>query len=203
MLNLENMINLLLMLLTAFAWWGLDRKWGVSVYHFGDRWTSKDCEAEKKGVGFIAGQKGKFKFGVALCIAAFQTFLILFFLSVPFYKVIVIFFEQTIVLYAGFYLGPWAYTLWKSANKVFEVVDQVEDGTIDIAGGAHKYIDTAKEQIAKTAHELKNEADELVAETANRFKREEKKPEQDEKPEAEKKQKETSMSMADFLEKHR
>jgi hypothetical protein len=207
MLNLENLIYLLLFFLTAVMWFELDRKWGIPLYHFFDRWTSEDCKAEKKEVGFITGQKGKFRFAVALVLAAVQTYF--FYHGAPFIHKVVMFLAQTIVLFAGFYLGPWAHRTWKAKDKVFEIVDKVEDGTIDIAEEAKHMAETATdhvkhysthamEKISKAAEQAGDSIVELTirkeppasANLGSGAAKEEKKEQE-------------PASMADFIEKHR
>jgi len=208
-------IYAILWLLSSFLWLSVDRRYGVTLYQPFDRWTSPEGKAPENK-GFVVGQNAKFRFGVSIAIAVIQTYF--FYHGAPLIEKFVTFIAMIIVIFIGFYLGPWALGLWKGTNKVFDIVDKVEDGTIDIKGEAHKYIDGATGQIAKTVHELSDEAGEQIAkkvhelsdgagelftEAAHHFKEEKKpEPEPETKKEAVIKSEEPKKTMADFVEDH-
>jgi len=125
--------------------------------------THKSPLPEDVEKGFICGRKTKNKVFLSSLIALVLSLISFYFEKTnPLREILSWFLEIPLVL-SGIYLGPVFWHIWQRKEAVFETVDDIENGKIDVK----KKICAAATEVAKDVMDKANNAFDDVLNTFN------------------------------------
>lgn len=144
----------ILFIILGTVWYILDRRFGVHLYRWWYDLTHEEPLPEAEIRGFVYNRSTKARVSAALLVSTVQSLLVLVSSQVNLLVELIMWVFEVPVTFIGFYLGPWAYRLWRRRDDFFEAVDRVEQkvetGQIDLAAVAK----SASDQISDRAKEL-------------------------------------------------
>lgn len=109
-----------------------DRRIGTGWYRWWYDMTHKEPLSPDTSKGFLYNQRAQSRFGFAILISVIQSALAMFYEASTLPQEVLSIFIEVPCLMFGFYMGPTVYRLWERRERVFNTVDQIENGTISI-----------------------------------------------------------------------
>lgn len=135
MLSVQQYIIFWSILFVGFgsAWYNFDRRFGIKWYRSWYNMTHKDKLPTDKAIGFIYNRSTHSKAATAGLISTLQTILVVMYMDVNLLASLFMWVIEIPLMMLGFYLGPLVALMWQKKEKLFETVDKVESGEIDVS----------------------------------------------------------------------
>lgn len=132
------------------GWYVIDRSVGAGFYRWWYGMTHRDPLPPEVERGFIYNQPAKIRFTAAVLIAMFQSIVSVQEGHSDFSVELLSVFLEVPVIMLGFFIGPKVYSWWGARDNLFQKVDKIEQGEIDLgkklkeaSGRAADYVHTA------------------------------------------------------------
>lgn len=120
------------------TWYNFDRRFGVKWYRSWYNMTHKEKLTIDKQIGFIYNRSTHSKAASAALVATIQSILVVRYMDVNLLASLIMWVIEIPLMMLGFYLGPFAALLWQKKEKLFETVDKVESGHINVGAEVSK-----------------------------------------------------------------
>lgn len=156
----------------------LDRWFGVAIYHWFYGMTHKDPLPEGVEKGFIHNRKAQARFANACIVALIFSLIEFHYTEHP--DPLMEFFSWVIevpLVMIGFIIGPFFFRIWGKKEDLFQTVDKIESGEIDVS----KQIKNAAEGVAK---DFLGKATDVVNDALDTIKKQEETPKTEPQKEA-------------------
>ena len=161
--------SLFLYLLVGIKVYIVDRLAGVKLQRKKYDLTHDEPLAPEDEFGFIHNRRSGVKFTWAAIVATLTSiFLVAVVGTNPLVEIFTWFFD-TLMVWLGFFLGPWAYQLWKGRNVAIEKLDEIQaaahSGELkqELVEGAAAVMADARETGSNLAEAAGEKASELGA----------------------------------------
>lgn len=123
---------------TGAFWYNFDRRFGIKWYRSWYNMTHKDKLTTEKEMGFIYNRSTHSKAASAALVATIQSILVVKYMDVNLLASLIMWVVEIPLMMIGFYLGPFSYVMWQKKEKLFETVDKVESGQLNVGAEVSK-----------------------------------------------------------------
>lgn len=126
------LLYLIAYLFFAIVCYSLDRRFGVAIYRWWYNFSHKEPLPAETIRGFIYNRPAKNRATMATIVSLLESLVVVYFLHINPLVGLIVWLVGIPLTLIGFLIGPFSYRLWQKREVLFQTVDKVEAGQIDV-----------------------------------------------------------------------